>query len=34
MLNEVTGTGATAMNGALEVAGQAHVVIANPMDCC
>lgn len=31
ILNEVTGTGATAMNGALEVAGRkAHVIIANP----
>ena len=31
ILNEVTGTGATAMNGALEVAGHnAHVIIANP----
>ena len=31
ILNEVTGTGATSMNGALEVAGnKAHVVIANP----
>ena len=31
ILNEVTGTGATSMNGALEVAGnKAHVIIANP----
>ena len=31
ILNEVTGTGATSMNGALEVAGnEAHVIIANP----
>ena len=31
ILNEVTGTGATFMNGALEVAGnKAHVIIANP----
>lgn len=31
ILNEVTGTGSTSMNGALEVAGdKAHVIIANP----
>ena len=31
ILNEVTGTNSTAMNGALEVAGnKAHVIIANP----
>jgi len=31
ILNEVTGTGVTSMNGALEVAGnKAHVIIANP----
>ena len=31
ILNEVTGTGATSMNGALEVAGdKAHVIVANP----
>lgn len=31
ILNEVTGAGATSMNGALEVAGnKAHVIIANP----
>ena len=31
ILNEVTGTGATSMNGALEVAGNKdHVIIANP----
>lgn len=31
ILNEVTGTGATSMNGALEVAGnKAYVIIANP----
>ncbi len=31
ILNEVTGTGATSMNGALEVAGnKAHIIIANP----
>ena len=31
ILNEVTGTSATSMNGALEVAGnKAHVIIANP----
>ena len=31
ILNEVTGMGATSMNGALEVAGnKAHVIIANP----
>ena len=31
ILNEVTGTGATSMNGALEVAGnKANVIIANP----
>ena len=32
ILNEVTGTSSTSMNGALEVAGdKAHVIIANPM---
>ena len=32
ILNEVTGTGSTSMNGALEVAGdKAHVIVANPM---
>ena len=31
ILNEVTGTGSTSMNGALEVAGdKAHVIVANP----
>lgn len=31
ILNEVTGTNATSMNGALEIAGRkAHVIIANP----